>query len=227
MVDAVNLYEKTLLAMKAAIPNHSFTFHCMSGLADGYRAVGRHQEALKLCEETLRLRKTKLGPDHHETLASMWGVARALMRLSREMEALPVIEDCLARAGARTLDTYTERLMMDLRLRVAQIKKNPAGCLAVAERWEKLQRTGPDDLYQAAYFRGVCASLMRAMDDPAAWQDAAKRQADLAMEWLKKALAAGYSNLADLEQNPDLEAVRDRDDFKTLLAAEGSQPSAV
>jgi hypothetical protein len=168
--------------------------------------------------ETLRLRKAKLGPDHPDTLESMWGVARTLMRLSREMEALPVIEDCLARAGARTLDADTERLMMDLRLRATQIKKNHAGCLAVAERWEKLQGSWPDDLYQAACFHGVCIAVIRALDASAAGQNAAKGQVDLAMQWLKKALAAGYSNLPDLEHNPDLDALRDRQDFKKLLA---------
>src|SRR5437868_10911208 len=119
--------------MKAKIPNHSFTFKCMSGLADAYRDLGRHADALKLDEETLRLREAELGPDHEDTLASMCGVARTLARLRRGMEALPIIEDCLARAGERTLDADTEMMMMDLRLRAVQIKSNRRCCLAVAE----------------------------------------------------------------------------------------------
>ena len=36
----------------------------MHNLAISYAALGRHAEALKLCEETLALMKAKLGPDH-------------------------------------------------------------------------------------------------------------------------------------------------------------------
>ena len=43
----------------------------MNNLAISYSALGRHREALKLREETLALRKTKLGPDHPNTLWSM------------------------------------------------------------------------------------------------------------------------------------------------------------
>ena len=40
----------------------------MHNLANSYDALGRHADALKLHEETLALSKTKLGPDHPETL---------------------------------------------------------------------------------------------------------------------------------------------------------------
>jgi hypothetical protein len=43
----------------------------MHDLAASYIAAGRTQEALKLNEETLQLRKAKLGPDHPDTLSSM------------------------------------------------------------------------------------------------------------------------------------------------------------
>ena len=42
-----------------------------------YAALGRHAEALKLGEETLALRKAKLGPDHPDTLWSMNNLAKA------------------------------------------------------------------------------------------------------------------------------------------------------
>ena len=41
------------------------------------------------------------------------------------------------------------------------------------------------------------------------------------MSWLAKAVAAGYNtpqNLAHLNQDPDLDALRHRDDFRHLLA---------
>ena len=36
--------------------------------------------------------------------------------------------------------------------------------------------------------------------------------------WLKRAVDAGYKNAADINENADLNTLRDRNDFKTLLA---------
>ena len=40
----------------------------MNNLAEAYRAVGRTAEAITLHGETLKLWKSKLGPDHPNTL---------------------------------------------------------------------------------------------------------------------------------------------------------------
>jgi uncharacterized protein HemY len=47
----------------------------MDSLAHSYAAAGRIQEALQLREETLRLCKAKLGPDHPNTLMGMNNLA--------------------------------------------------------------------------------------------------------------------------------------------------------
>ena len=47
----------------------------MNNLANSYAAAGQHDRALKLLEETLALRKAKLGPDHPDTLTSMNNLA--------------------------------------------------------------------------------------------------------------------------------------------------------
>jgi hypothetical protein len=46
----------------------------------------------------------------------------------------------------------------------------------------------------------------------------AQEDADRAMAWLTKAVAAGYQNRAHMEKDPDLDVLRDRDDFRKLLA---------
>ena len=43
----------------------------MNNLAMSYEAAGKNDRALPLYEETLALRKSKLGPDHPDTLQSM------------------------------------------------------------------------------------------------------------------------------------------------------------
>ena len=69
----------------------------MNNLAYSYQALGRHAEALKLHEETLALRKAKLGPDHPDTLVSRLGVASGLVQLGRGAEAAA---DCRRAAEA-------------------------------------------------------------------------------------------------------------------------------
>ena len=38
------------------------------------------------------------------------------------------------------------------------------------------------------------------------------------MAWLKQAVAAGYKNVEHMRKDKDLDALRDRDDFRQLLA---------
>ena len=42
------------------------------------------------------------------------------------------------------------------------------------------------------------------------------------MAWLKQAVAAGYKDAAHMERDKDLDALRDREDFKKLLAELGA-----
>ena len=90
VADAIKLFEEALPVMKGKVPDHQFTFNCMSALATSYGYAGRTQEALKLHEETLQLKKTKLGPDHPDTLSSMNNLANVLQDLGRYGEAEPL-----------------------------------------------------------------------------------------------------------------------------------------
>src|SRR5439155_4078489 len=42
-------------------------------------------------------------------------------------------------------------------------------------------------------------------------------EADRAMAWLQQAIAAGYMDAAHMKKDKDLDALRDREDFKKLL----------
>ena len=62
-------------------------------------------------------------------------------------------------------------------------------------------------------------------DTPQNIKDAAA-EADKAMQWLQKAIAAGYKDVSQLAKDKDLDFLRERDDFKKLLAElEPSQKS--
>jgi hypothetical protein len=104
----------------------------MNNLAVSYAAVNRYSDALKLCEETLSLQQSQLGPHHPDTTTSMYNIA----------------------------------------------------CLH--------------------------ALMIPQSDD-------GTKQTGLAMEWLQKAVAAGYTDIATLSKDKDLDALRGREDFKKLV----------
>ncbi|MFL5242673.1 MAG: protein kinase domain-containing protein [Gemmataceae bacterium] len=83
---------------------------------------------------------------------------------------------------------------------------------------ERLPQEGPDNLYNLACIRAQCAEA----PDRAQLTDeerAEKREhADLAMEALRKSLTAGYKDLKHLKADNDLQVLRDRADFKELVA---------
>jgi tetratricopeptide (TPR) repeat protein len=198
--DGLKLYEETLALMKAKLgADHPDTLTCMSNLATNYYALSRYADALKLHEETLALRKAKLGPDHPDTLKSMGGVAESLVKLDRGAEAVPIIDDCVQRATGKVV-------------------KDPAGCRQTAAMWEKLNRTDANSLYNAGCMRAVTAAVLRAADPSPAGAKQADAEAEQAMAWLKKAVAVGYKDAAHMEKDKDLDALRDREDFKKLLA---------
>ena len=61
----------------------------------GYRDAGKLDQALPLFEETLKLTKAKLGPDHPDTLTSMNNLAAGYRDAGKLDLALPLFEETL------------------------------------------------------------------------------------------------------------------------------------
>ena len=66
-----------------------------SSLANGYGALGRMEEAVRLFEETLAATVRVLGPEHPDTLTSRSNLAVGYMRLGRTKEAVQLDEETL------------------------------------------------------------------------------------------------------------------------------------
>jgi eukaryotic-like serine/threonine-protein kinase len=96
--------------------------------------------------------------------------------------------------------------------------KDAAGCRATAEMWEKLSYKDALSLYNAACMRAVTAAVVHNNDKSAASARAAGDDAERAMAWLKQAVAAGFNDTAQMKRDTDLNVLRDRDDFKQLVA---------
>jgi hypothetical protein len=216
--EALKLREETLTLCKAELgTGHIYTLRSMVNLADSYGLLGRHAEALKLHEEARALCKAKLGADDPLTLNSMANLANNYFDLGRRAEALKLRDETLAlrkaKLGADHPDTL--RSMTFLAWSFADLGQH-AEALKLVEETLALQKAKlgphhPDTLW-SMYNIACCQALMvpKAADRG--------KQADLAMESLRSAAAAGFKNLAKIKQDTDLDALRGREDFKKLLA---------
>ncbi len=207
---------KTLLLGR----DHPDTLSGMVNLSSNYFALGQHEKALKVLGEALPLLAAKRGPDHLHTLGCMANIAINLVKLGRDDEALPIIEECLKRAKGKAVAANLAPIVLGLRVRVCWKKNDAAGCRATAEMWEKLGRGDAESLFRAAQMRALTAAASR--KDPklplAVAGRLAKEEADRAMGWLRRAVAAGFRDAAQIRQHDDLEALREREDFRQLLA---------
>jgi hypothetical protein len=64
----------------------------------------------------------------------------------------------------------------------------------------------------------VCAAVIQETDKTPAGELKANEQANQAMVWLKQAVAAGFQDVDFLKTDKKLDSLRDRADFKTLIA---------
>jgi tetratricopeptide (TPR) repeat protein len=217
--DALKIQEETLTQRKAKLgSDHPDTLASMSNLANSYAALGRHAEALKLHEEALALLKAKLGSDHPITLLCMHGTAADLENLDRGAEALSLLDELLERAAGKVVDSRLMPGVMHLRKRHFAKLNDAAGCRATAEMWEQFQRTDVASLYDSACYRAATAAVIGQSDRSADGAKKADIEADQAMVWLRKAIAAGYRDVAQMATDADLYALRGRKDFQSVLA---------
>jgi eukaryotic-like serine/threonine-protein kinase len=217
--DALKLREETFELFKAKYGADDYdTLMAMHNLGSNLRALGRFTDALRVHEETRARRESTLGVDHPDALISVWSVAQDLIKLDRGALAVPLLDECLQRAvGKRVHRNFPE--VADLRLRHFEKAKNARECRTTAELWEKQKRTDANSLYQAAVCRAVTAAVLNATN--AVGADSlrlANVEADQAMAWLKIAVSAGIDDLAAVRTDKDLDVLRHRADFKTLLA---------
>jgi hypothetical protein len=188
----------------------------MSNLAANYRKLDRHADALRLDEEALAARKDLLGPNHPETLSSMWGLADDLTHLGRGGEAVPILDDCLRRsAGRRIHRNFPE--VADLRLRHFQTARDSAGCRSTADMWEALKRPDADSLYEAAVCRSVTEDVIRATDPSPQGALLADVEADRAIAWLRQAAAADPTIVARIKQGKDFDVLGGRAAYRQWI----------
>jgi serine/threonine-protein kinase len=180
---------------------------------------GRHAEAIECLREALETGRRQLPPGHEGQLYYRSTLVDSLMASDRGEEALPLIDEYLRLAQGRV---RAPRMIMH-RLRHFQKAKDADGCRTSAEMFERLNRTDAAFLYDAACCRAVTAAVLRATNISPEGAKSAAAEADRAMDWLNKAVAAGYADIAHVEQDKDFDALREREDFQKLVA--GLEPA--
>jgi serine/threonine protein kinase len=222
--DAARLFEEELALQKSILgPDDWRTLLTMSSLANSYFVLGRHADTARLYEEELALQKSTLGPDNWFTLSTMRLLALSYVVLGRHAEALKLREETLVLQKAKLGPDHPDTLqsMNKLAQSYAAVGRHAEAlklCRETAALWEKLNRTDASSLYNAACWRAVTAAVLRANDPSPTGTKQAVAEADKAMSWLKKAVAAGYKDAAHMQKDKDLDALRDREDFKKLMA---------
>jgi hypothetical protein len=192
----------------------------MGNLSDTYTQSGRTEEALALVEEVLERAQRTLGPDHPHTLYYANILVIHLLRVGREVDALRVADEALKAAAGREGNPAVARSTLRLRLRVCDLRRDAAGMRQALAKWAEFAKpTGAYDLYNMACFTARLSALVRATDTTPAGAAQADADADRAMEWLRKAVAAGYRNLANMDKDTDLDALRGRADFQEMIAS--------
>jgi serine/threonine protein kinase/tetratricopeptide (TPR) repeat protein len=177
---------------------------------------GKHTEAEPYYREALEMKRKQFPPNHPQTFWSLGSMARLLIASDRGDEAIPFIDECV-QVGEKAAMQPSSALF-DFRLRYFQKRQDAAGCRASSEMWERMNRTDAAFLYNAACFRGVTAAVLRETDRSPEAATIAAAEADRAMDWLRKAVDAGYTDAGHMKQDKDLDALREREDFKKLVA---------
>jgi serine/threonine protein kinase/tetratricopeptide (TPR) repeat protein len=216
--EAMRIHEK-LAADFPAVPEYAVDLgggYCNFGIlirnsGQPEPALGWFQKAIARLEP-LVAQEPRLVTARQFLRNSHGGRAQALDRLGHHAEATRDWERALE------LDDGSNKALF--RLRIFRKSKDTPGCLAAAAEYEAMKRSDAASLYDAACNRAICAAVIRE-DHKTPSADAARlarEQADLAMAWLHKAVAAGYKDAEHIKEDTDLDALRQREDFKTLLA---------
>jgi serine/threonine protein kinase len=92
------------------------------------------------------------------------------------------------------------------------------------EEFERLKADHPLWLYNTACYRALTAAAIRRKDTSAEGAKRADGEADRAVVWLKKAVAAGFNDVGLMRWDGDLDAVRHRADFANLMAGMMNSP---
>jgi serine/threonine protein kinase/tetratricopeptide (TPR) repeat protein len=110
--------------------------------------------------------------------------------------------------------------LLDARVRFLLKEQKLAAAVETAAKFKELAGNDKNGIYNAACAYALCAGAAKNPSLPSPLPNGARgdKLAEEAMGLLKQAVAKGYKDVANMKQDKDLNALRDREDFKKLLA---------
>jgi serine/threonine protein kinase/tetratricopeptide (TPR) repeat protein len=215
--DALNILEETLALRKTKLgPNDPETLRTSYNLARALAGLGRNVEGVKLHEETLARRRVIIGPDHPDTFWSMANLADGYVKLGRKADALKLQEETLALQKAKLGPTHPDTLasMNNLAMSYAGAGRRQEAAKLFEDAFVLLKAkkgaSHPHTLQVMYNVACIHALMIPDVNDHA-------KQARLAVTLLQQALDAGFQDVELIKKDRDLDALRDRPDFKKLL----------
>jgi tetratricopeptide (TPR) repeat protein len=139
----------------------------------------------------------------------------------REIEFRQKIAQDNPSAPALRSDVVQAYKWLIYRLREQGLHDEVMKTVRQAREWtERLPRQGAEALFDLARARASCSNWLgyRVASPTTEQRDAQVREADLAMDALRQAVAAGFVDLDRLEKAGELILLRSRSDFKALVS---------
>jgi tetratricopeptide (TPR) repeat protein/serine/threonine protein kinase len=132
-------------------------------------------------------------------------------RLARDNPALP---------SSHSFLYWAYRSLADYQRELKQTEQADKNMRLAHEAIERMPNYSPTDLYNLACARALCSKPLNPENDKPTTEEKAerRREADQAMDALRKAIAAGFRDLDLLRRDSDLNVLRGRADFKALEA---------
>jgi hypothetical protein len=109
--------------------------------------------------------------------------------------------------------------LLDLRVRYLLKEQKLPAAVETAAKMKERAGDQAASLYDAACLYALCAGAAKSPSPPATLPQGARgdKLADEAVELLRQAIAKGYKDAGHMKQDKDLDALREREDFKKLL----------
>jgi serine/threonine protein kinase/tetratricopeptide (TPR) repeat protein len=105
-----------------------------------------------------------------------------------------------------------------MRLRYLLKEQNLPAAVETAAKMKERAGDKAEQLYDAACAYALCVGAAKRAKSPVPEGPGSKKLEDEAMSLLKQAVTKGFKNAAHFKQDKDIDALREREDFKKLLA---------
>jgi serine/threonine-protein kinase len=190
-------------------------------------AIRFYRQALQIRERLVRENPTS-GKRHSEYGGTWYRLGTVLEKEKNLQAALEAYQNAIAEQRLVSVPTGMadgpRACLSDRYGALARVQRKmgrPAEAVATALERRKLWPHNPKELYRVAC--ELARAIPLAADGPSqvSTADRADRKAiaDQAMTVLQQAIREGFTDLSKLQKDPDLDPLRSRDDFKSLLLA--------